>query len=33
MLDHNTRVKAIEANEKDEFTGKQIMTKFNAAKM
>jgi hypothetical protein len=32
MLDPNTNVKGIEASEKDEFTVKQIITKFNAVK-
>jgi hypothetical protein len=32
MLDLNTKVKGIEANEKDELTVKQIITEFNAVK-
>jgi len=32
MLDLNTKVKGIEASEKDELTLKQIMAKFNAVK-
>ena len=33
MLDLNTKIKGIEASEKDVLTVKQIMTKFNAAKI
>jgi len=32
MLDLNTKVRGIEASEKDELTVKQIMTKFNDVK-